>query len=74
MLVSGRVDAEEIELVVNGNRVEAEWTEIEGGYAFTVQLNMDLTETDALEIRARVRGDDAVAPVQELSLIHIFLR
>jgi len=65
VLVSGRVDAEEIELVVNGNRVEAEWTEIEGGYAFTVQLNMDLTETDALEIRARVRGDDAVAPVQE---------
>lgn len=64
LLSGGTLGADGLELVVNGNRVTAEWEKDDGGYSFIARLEMDLTETQTLEVRVQASESNAVAPAQ----------
>ena len=62
---TGEMDAEKLDVSVNGNGVAADWIPVDGGYAFTAEIaNMDLTDVDQLRIRIRLRGEEAVVPAE----------
>ena len=56
LLVEGNADPQSLEMLFNGNRAATEWEAVDGGYAFTTHLEMDLTEAEALEVLARTTG------------------
>lgn len=63
-LGGGVLEADALGIAVNGNQATANWEESDDGYTFIVRLDMDLTETETLEVRVQALGNDAVAPVQ----------
>ena len=61
LLVEGNADPQSLEMLFNGNRAATEWEAVDGGYAFTTHLEMDLTEAEALEVLARATGAGEIA-------------
>ena len=65
--VQGEASPDELELLLEGQPVaDVEWTPIDGGYAFALTKDMNLTEGDEVSVAVRLKGrtDAAVSQVR----------